>query len=54
LCSEAEAGQILISRRVHAMVEDAVETEPLGELTFKGLHRPVTVFNVLRLRETAG
>ncbi|HEV2281271.1 MAG TPA: response regulator [bacterium] len=54
LCSEAEAGQILISQRVHTMIEDAVEAEPLGDLTLKGLSRPVSVFNVLRLRETAG
>jgi adenylate cyclase len=54
LCSEAEAGQILISQRVHTMIEDAVEAEPLGDLTLKGLSRPVGVFNVLRLREAAG
>lgn len=54
LCGEALAGQILISQRVYAMVEDAVDAEPLGELTLKGLSRPVTVFNVLQLREPAG
>ncbi|HEV2356974.1 MAG TPA: response regulator [bacterium] len=54
LCGEALAGQILISQRVCAMVEDAVDAEPLGELTLKGLSRPVTVFNVLQLREPAG
>ena len=32
LCGEAEAGQILISERVHLMIEDVLEAEPLGEL----------------------
>jgi class 3 adenylate cyclase len=36
-----------------AAVEDLVETEPVGELSLKGFHRPVSAFNVLRLREPA-
>jgi class 3 adenylate cyclase len=31
-------------------VEELVEAEPVGELTLKGLHRPVTTYNVLRLK----
>ncbi len=50
LCDEAKPGQILISRRVLATVEELVEVEPVGELTLKGLHRPVTTYNVLRLK----
>jgi class 3 adenylate cyclase/CheY-like chemotaxis protein len=53
LCGEASAGQILISQRVHLMIEDALEAEPLGELTLKGFHRPVGVYNVLAIRAAA-
>lgn len=53
LCGEAQPDQILISQRVHAMIEEAVEVEPLGELALKGLSRPVTVFSVLRLKESS-
>jgi class 3 adenylate cyclase len=50
LCGEAKAGQILISRRVIATVDDLVEAEPVGELSLKGFSRPVTAFNVVRLK----
>jgi class 3 adenylate cyclase/CheY-like chemotaxis protein len=53
LCSEARPGQILVARKVLAAVEDFVEAEPVGELNLKGFHRPVSAFNVLRLREAA-
>lgn len=48
LCDEARGGQILISQRVYAEVEEQVEAEPLGEFTMRGFHRPITAFNVLR------
>ena len=51
LCGEAKSGQILLSQRAYAAVEDFVEAEAVGELTLKGLARPVATFNVLRLRE---
>jgi len=50
LCDEANGGQILISNRVFAGVEDLVEAEPAGELLLKGFHRPIAVFNVLHLK----
>ena len=50
LCGEAKPGQILISRRLLGTVEELVEVEPVGELTLKGFHRPVTTHNVLRLK----
>jgi adenylate cyclase len=50
LCDEARAGQILISQQVHAVLEDLVDVEPIGKLTLKGLHRPVTAYNVLGLK----
>jgi adenylate cyclase len=50
LCSEAAARQILIPVRLHGMIESLVEVEPVGELTLKGLHRPVVAFNITGLR----
>jgi len=50
LCGEAKPGQILISRRLLATVEDLAEAEPVGELSLKGFHRPVTAYNLLRLK----
>jgi adenylate cyclase len=51
LCAEAAGGQILVPARLHGMVEDRVEAEPVGELALKGLHRPVIAFNITGLRE---
>jgi adenylate cyclase len=49
LCSEAKGGQIVVSERVHAEVEDLVTAEPVGELTLKGFMKPVAAFNVLEI-----
>jgi adenylate cyclase len=46
LCNEAGDGQILIDRKVHAAVETHTATQQAGELTLKGLQRPVPTFNV--------
>jgi adenylate cyclase len=46
LCAEAKNGQILIDGKVQASVEAAIGTEPAGELTLKGFHRPIRAFNV--------
>ncbi len=51
LSTAAEAGQILISQRVHAAVEDRVEVVPVGDLALKGFQRPEPAANVLALRE---
>jgi class 3 adenylate cyclase len=53
LCGEAKPGQILVAQRLLAAVEDAVDTEPVGELALKGFQRPVTAYNVLRLRDSS-
>jgi class 3 adenylate cyclase len=50
LCSEAQAGQILIDPKVYAAVETQVEVEPAGELTLKGLSRAIKAFNVTALK----
>jgi adenylate cyclase len=49
LCSEAQGGQILVSERVAAAVEDIAALEPIGEVQLKGLARPVVARNVHRL-----
>ena len=53
LCSDAKDGQILIEGKVLSAVEESTSTEPAGELTLKGIHRPVRVFNVCTLPSTA-
>jgi adenylate cyclase len=50
LCGEAIAGQILVSARVAAAVEDMVEADDVGPVTLKGLARPVSVWSVRGLR----
>ena len=47
LCDEAKPGQILISPRVLMAVEDTMKVEPVGELTLKGIRRPMTAYNVV-------
>ncbi len=49
LCDQAKDGQILITQRVYADVEDMAEVEPVGELTFKGFHKPVPAYQVLEM-----
>ena len=47
LCDEAKPGQILISPRVLMAVEDSMKVQPVGELTLKGIRRPMTAYNVV-------
>ena len=51
LGNEAGGGQILLSPRVLAEVEEIVETEPVGEVALKGFHEPQRVVNVIALKE---
>jgi len=46
LCAEAKDGQILISQRVAARLDDNITLEDIGSLTLKGLMQPVSAFNV--------
>jgi adenylate cyclase len=50
LSTQAQAGQILISQRVFAAVEDALDARPVGELELKGFGRPVAAYEVSALR----
>lgn len=47
LCGEAKPGQILVPKRLLASTADLFAVESVGELPLKGLHRPVTAYNVL-------
>lgn len=49
LCAEAKPGQILVSQRLLATVEELVEAEPVGELSLKGFHQRVAAYNILSL-----
>jgi len=51
LSAEAKAGQILVSQRVFAAVEHAVELAPLGDLALKGYSRPTPTYAVVTLRD---
>ena len=53
LSAEAKPGQVLISQRVFSAIEEAVESESVGEIALKGYSRPVSAYNVLALRALA-
>lgn len=50
LCGEAAAGQILVTQRVCAAVEERIAAELIGDLELRGLQRPVPAYNVLGRR----
>jgi len=50
LSAAAKSGEILVSSRVHAAIEDLVDTAPAGELELKGFHHPVPAFAVTAAR----
>jgi class 3 adenylate cyclase len=50
LCGEAKPGEILVTQRLLGSVDALVEAEPAGEMTLKGFQRPVSAYNVLRLK----
>jgi class 3 adenylate cyclase len=47
LCSEAQDGQILVSDRVLPLVKELIKAKPMGELTLKGIQKPVAVSQVV-------
>jgi adenylate cyclase len=49
LCAEARDGQILIDSKVRAALDGRATAEPAGELTLKGLRRPIAAYNVLEM-----
>ena len=50
LCDEAADGEILLSTRAYAAVEERVEVEASMELTLKGFHESVEAFRVTATR----
>ena len=46
LCNEAADGQVLIEGKVLEAVGDFCTVESVGDLTLKGLRRPVPTYNV--------
>ncbi len=50
ICGVAPGGQILVTNRVHAAVEDRVASVSLGDTDFKGISRPVPLFEIAALR----
>ena len=53
LCSEAAAGVVLVDRKIIAMVDALVESEPVGPLQLKGIAQPVAAFSVLSFKPAA-
>lgn len=46
VCAIAAGGQILVTNKVMAAVDDRVESTPLGQTEFKGLTRPVPIHEI--------
>jgi adenylate cyclase len=46
LCSEAQAGQILVTQRVMSATEHFIVAEHVGDVTLRGFSRPITIFGV--------
>jgi adenylate cyclase len=53
LADEAVGGQVLITQRLYAEVEDVVEVAPAGEFELKGFSRPVPALSVVTVHEVA-
>jgi class 3 adenylate cyclase len=51
LSTRADPGQILVSQRLFAAVEDRVDGRTVGEIELKGLSRTVEAYEVLGLRQ---
>jgi len=50
LCEAAKDGQILVTSRIAMAVSNAADIAAIGELSFKGLSRPLAVSNVAALK----
>ncbi len=46
LADRAEAGQILVTERTMAEVEEIVDSTPIDEISLKGISRPIKVYEV--------
>ncbi len=46
----AEPGTVLVSAHTYHLVESRFEWQPLGDISVKGISRPITIYRPLRLR----
>jgi class 3 adenylate cyclase/DNA-binding CsgD family transcriptional regulator len=46
LCLRAQSGQILVTQRAHAALQDQFAVSPVGEVTLEGFARPIVALNV--------
>jgi adenylate cyclase len=53
LCAEARDGQILLSGRIATAAAAVALLEDMGNISLKGLSRPVAVFNVAAVGDEA-
>jgi adenylate cyclase len=53
LCAEAQGGQVLISQRIATLLDGRVQAQPLGEVQFKGIAKPVPIWVVEGLQVSA-
>ena len=51
LCSEAPAGEVYLSQRVHAEIDGHFKTESLGPIAIRGLSRTQLAYRLLDTRE---
>jgi len=51
LCAEAKSGQIIVSQRVLADVDELAEVEAAGEFALKGFAKPVPGYNLVALKD---
>jgi class 3 adenylate cyclase len=50
LCADAKDGQILTTGRLALAIEGTIEMEDLGEHAVRGMSKPITINNLLRLK----
>ena len=48
ICSEAKAGQVLISQATYDLVRNSVQADPIPGLHLKGVDQPVTAYRITR------
>jgi adenylate cyclase len=54
LCDEAKAGQIVVAQRTYAAVQEQAEGSLIGELSLKGINRPVPAYDITGWKSSAG
>jgi adenylate cyclase len=53
LSDEAAPGQVLLSQRAYAALEERVEAKPVADLEMKGFARPVQAYELVRLDDSS-